>query len=56
MAESGRYGHNVVNRYMWFMVRAFKWAVAEEMIPAGVYDALRALEPLKAGEVPGLRE
>ena len=56
MAESGRYGRNVVNPCIGFMVRACKWAVAEEMIPAGVYDALRALEPLKAGETLGLRE
>lgn len=56
MAESGRLGRKVVNRYAGFMVRAFRWAVSEEVVDVAVYDALRTLEPLKAGEVSGLRE
>jgi integrase len=29
--------------------RAFRWGVGQELVPAGVYDALRAVEGLKAG-------
>jgi len=56
MAESGRLGRKIVNRYTTFIVRAFRWSVSEELVPVTAYDALRTLETLKAGEFPGLRE
>ncbi len=56
MADTGRFCRPMVNKNVRFIVNAFKWGVSEELIPPRVYDALRTLEPIKAGEVAGLRE
>ena len=56
IADTERFNRKIVNRFTSFIVRAFKWAVSEEIVSATVYQALRTLEPLKAGEMPGLRE
>ena len=56
MADTGRFCRPMVNKNVRFIVNAFKWGVSEELIPPRVYDALRTLEPIKAGEVPELRE
>ena len=56
MAGSGRFSRKMVNRNVRHMVNAFKWAVAEELVPVRVYESLRCLEALKVGEMPELRE
>jgi integrase len=38
------------NRQAGRIVRAFKWAAGEEMVPATVYQALKTLAPLRAGK------
>ncbi len=43
--QSRRY----VNAQMFRLRRVFKWAVENELVPAGVYQALCAVAPLKAG-------
>lgn len=39
-----------VNKHVSHVVRAWKWAVAQELVPAPVYDALRCVPGLRAGE------
>lgn len=39
----------LVNKRVDRIKRAFKWATAEELVPPGVYEGLRALAGLKAG-------
>ncbi|MEM1026656.1 MAG: site-specific integrase [Planctomycetota bacterium] len=56
MVESGRFNRTTVNQHVQTIVRAFRWAVVEEMVPAAVPDALACVIPLKPGEVEGLRE
>ena len=56
MADTGRFCRPMVNKNVRHIVNAFKWAVSEELVPVRVYEALRTLEPIKAGEVPELRE
>lgn len=56
MVESNRFSRKTVNENVRYIVAAFRWAVAEEMIPARVYDALTCLVSIRRGEVPGLRE
>ena len=56
MTESGRFSRKIVNRNTAAIVRAFRWAVSEELVPVRVYEALRTLEPIKAGDVAKLRE
>ncbi len=41
-----------INRQTQKIVRAFKWGVAEELAPANVLQALRALAPLRLGHCP----
>jgi integrase len=38
-----------INKLMPIIIRAFKWAAAEELIPAGIYHALRTVEGLRKG-------
>lgn len=40
---------STINRYMLHIVRAFRIASSDEMIPAAIYQALKAVEPLRAG-------
>ncbi|AMV27354.1 site-specific tyrosine recombinase XerD [Gemmata sp. SH-PL17] len=40
---------NVVNQRIGRIVRAFKWAVAEELVPVTVFEALRTLKGLQRG-------
>ena len=56
MAGSGPFNRDVVDRDTRYIVAAIRWAVAEELVPPRTYEALRCLEPLKRGEMPGLRE
>lgn len=39
-----------VNRQVGRVVRAFKWAAAEELVPATAFQALRTLAPLREGK------
>jgi hypothetical protein len=45
---------NEVNKRTRRIVRLFKWAVSEELIPSGVLEALRAVDGLRRGR--GVRE
>ncbi|MEM6852849.1 MAG: site-specific integrase [Planctomycetota bacterium] len=56
MAATGRFCRPNVNKNVRHVVNAFKHTVSEELVPASVYEALTTLEPLRAGEVGGLRE
>lgn len=56
MIASRRFNRDTINKLIRYQQSAFKWALAEELIPAGLYDALRALEPLKRGEITEVRE
>lgn len=38
-----------INSQIGKLIRAFKWAVAEELAPAGVYQSLKTLSPLRRG-------
>src|SRR3954469_21343751 len=38
-----------INRRVGRVVRMFKWGVAEELVPPGVYEALRAVSGLRKG-------
>lgn len=40
----------VVNRRISRIQRMFKWGVAEELVPASVYDALKTVEGLREGQ------
>lgn len=40
------------NRQVAKIIRAMKWAVAEELVPAAIYQALKALAPLRRGHTP----
>jgi integrase len=44
-------GHSrpYINKLMPVVTRAFKWAAAEELVPASIYHALRTVEGLKKG-------
>jgi len=44
-----RFSRRYVNRLIGEIKRAFKWAVAEELVPAGILHGLQALEPLRMG-------
>jgi integrase len=46
---------NTVNAQVDRVKRMFKWATAEELVPGGVYQALRAVESLRRG-TPGVRD
>jgi integrase len=46
---------NEINRRVRLIVRAFKWAVAEAMVPPSVHHGLKAVEGLKKGRC-GVRE
>jgi len=45
-----------INRHMSRVKRLFRWGVAEELVPPGVYEALKAVPGLKRGrtEVPSI--
>jgi integrase len=49
MVERG-WSRKVVNQRVACLVRAFKWAVGEELIPAEVWQALRAVPGLRQGK------
>ena len=40
---------STINRYMLHIVRAFRIAASDELIPAGLYQALKSVEPLRKG-------
>ncbi|WP_165073276.1 tyrosine-type recombinase/integrase [Paludisphaera rhizosphaerae] len=44
-----------VNKRVRIIVRAFRWAVSNEMLPASVWESLRSVESLRKGK-PGTRE
>jgi integrase len=44
-----------VNRRAQRIVRAFKWAVGEELVPLSTYEALKVVPPLRHGQA-GVRE
>ena len=46
---------NEINKRTRRVVRMFKWAVAEELLPASVHQALKAVEGLRKGRA-GIRE
>jgi integrase len=48
MVEQG-WSRRVVNERVGCLVRAFKWATSEELVPPAVYQALRTVEGLRAG-------
>ena len=56
LIDQGVLGRNQLNRDVRIVVRMFKWAVSEELVPAALHDALACVEPLRRGEVDGLRE
>ncbi len=41
-----------INRQVHRVRAVFRWAVAHELLPSSVYEALRTLEPLRAGRTP----
>ncbi|MCL4190318.1 MAG: hypothetical protein KJZ87_01130 [Thermoguttaceae bacterium] len=45
-----------VNYRIACIVRIFKWAVEEELVPVTVYQALKAVAPLSKGRTSGVRE
>ena len=45
----GELCRNEINRRVRLIVRAFKWAVAESMVPPSVHHGLKAVEGLKKG-------
>ena len=47
MVASGRFSRKTVNENTRYIVAAFKWAVAEELIPVRVYDALQCLPTIR---------
>ncbi len=54
------WSRKVINARVQCIVRMFKWAVAEELVPSSVHEALRAVEGLRMGrssapEGPGRR-
>ncbi|MEM1099711.1 MAG: hypothetical protein AAGH92_13095, partial [Planctomycetota bacterium] len=53
---SNRFNRKTINQHVQTIVRAFRWAVSEELVPASVPDALSCLDPLKRGEIEALRE
>ena len=55
-AASGRFNRTTVNQHIQTIVRAFRWAVAEELVPASVPEALACVAPLKRGDIEGLRD
>lgn len=56
MINSGRLSRRTLNAYVQRLVRVFRWGASYELVPASVADALRTVEPLRAGRCPGLRE
>jgi integrase len=49
LVAENRLCRNVINHRVNRIRRIFKWAVAEELAPAGVYQALQAVTPLMPG-------
>ncbi len=43
------WSRRICNRGTKLIVQMYKWAVAHELLPASVYEALRTIEPLKRG-------
>ncbi|MEM9378606.1 MAG: site-specific integrase [Planctomycetota bacterium] len=56
MINSGRLSRWTVNAYIQRLVRVFRWGASYELVLASVADALRTVEPIRAGKCPGLRE
>jgi hypothetical protein len=46
------WGRSYINRQVARLVQIFKWAAAEEMLPASVHDQLTRLEGLRKGKTP----
>lgn len=49
MIDGGRLCRAEINKRVGRIVRAFKWAVSEELVPPSVHDALRAVPGLRRG-------
>jgi len=45
-----------INYRVGCVVRMFKWAVEEELVPVSVYQSLKAVAPLRRGRTEGVRE
>ena len=45
----GGLSRNLINQRIGRIVRAFKWAVGEELIPATIHHGLRAVTGLQMG-------
>lgn len=43
------WSRKVINARVQNIVRTFKWAVAEELIPSSAYEALRTVQGLRMG-------
>jgi len=50
MLASGKLCRREINERIRIIVRTFRWAVAEELVPAEVHQGLAAVDPLKHGE------
>jgi hypothetical protein len=46
---SRSWSRKYINHQCGRILRVFKWAAAQELVPASVYEALRTMEPLKRG-------
>ncbi len=49
MVETDRWSRGTLNAHLGRIRRAFRWGVANEVVPAGVYEALRAVEGVRRG-------
>lgn len=48
------YARETVNKYVWCIQQAFRWAVSQEIIEESNYRALCSLPTLKRGRTPGV--
>ncbi|MCP3918401.1 MAG: site-specific integrase [bacterium] len=49
MTETDRWSRSTLNAHLGRIRRAFRWGVAHELVPAGVYQALQAVNGVKRG-------
>ena len=49
MVEHGSWNRRTINQHIQRVRRIFKWGVSEEIVPARIWDALRAVEGLRKG-------
>lgn len=50
LENEGRLSRRTINRRVKFIRRIFKWWVGEGLVPPAVADALKAVDPLRAGK------